>query len=1275
MGSVPKRRLPLSPTAITARITRVTAFLRTLAACALLAAPAATAQDNDVPMAIPSPNGDTSFVGGVDVYFPVIPLVQRGKIFYTLDGTVPTQNSIEYKEAFRITATTTLKSVRIRSGERSQVHSAAFVKRKFPAPVISYEGKPEFTGSKKVSLFANVTPAPSTPPKIYYSTAGMEAAVLYNPAVGVTITKTCRLSAMVQHPDYDNSPIASVDFTLLIPVEKPVITQIDTVFQTKNFTVDFKSPTPNSYTQYVLGTTANIDSGTIAGSVVLVGNTPGEVITLRVIAKSAAPNMAPSEIVTRRFTYKPRTVAPAINPTVGFFHDTLTISLSTTSPGAAMYYTLDGSQPTQQKRPYAGPFVADTVTVDSVVTIRAIAYTALLGESTPSLKSYVLRLSPPVPSHPAGEFQNSLKLTLSSPSPKAEIHYSLDGSAPKVPYHGAVLELSADTTDLRVQARVGTVNSPVARHLYYRKSSIQTTTAPVITPPGRDFLDSVKISLSNPDPAAAIYYSIDAEPRRKYEPGKPILLYKTAALSVVSVKAPLDSSPVLTEHYTLIPSPPTASPYSADPYPNRVEVSLSTRTEGAVIKYILDEAIKFNDTLAFTYTKPLVFSVTEKSRYVLKAAAVVGSGASKRVSQVLELAYNLYAYNAGDVLPAGGDWDLTSGVHVANKGSSAVPARLGSFDLLDLKGFKDPSHTVTITPAAGQPAPSVEFTRPAAQAYHAVYKVVNGKAVYVSNGPAVAINQPGTYFVAADTSLPTISVISETPAFGEATAVKLRVLDNVSGPSCVIEGSGLAGKTTYKPDVDGYFTFSLRNPAGGLRDLWFNAVASDNVNSAKFPAKGDRFTVVQAWSKLTTPEAWSMGWADSPYDLAGFPIDASASLTWAQVRKDNPDPALTAVIYRDGEYVRLQDSDPIKPGMAFWLGTANARSNLALAKFQSSRSAADGRFRVALKPGWNLVTNPSLETMYWPSSHRDPKYGQYPVRGLWGWPNGVHDYVESDSLEPWNGYWVLNLAVDRENKGIDTVVELLAAKPSLPKRAAESDQAKVEILLDYGRTFPLRLGARAYARDEVGIEDEPLLPGWKQARQGWSARNRDRLMTDVLRFSQEQVMRWTVVVEGAPAAGRDSLVSVREARLPLGFEAWAWSRTRNLKLRLDAGAAYSLPGAGSDTLVVFAGPAAKLAGLVELSGAVESVDAFTSGTARDRLGHRLLLNLPTDARVTAELWSMDGRRLELLHSGILGSGQHRIPVPAPLLSREIAIIRLKAQGEGWRESRVHRIVR
>jgi len=86
--------------------------------CVLLWAGAAAAQVNLVPEPVPSPDGDTSFVGSVSVEFPQLSASQRGKIYYTTNGTTPNASNgreYDYDQPIVITSTTTLKAVRIRT--------------------------------------------------------------------------------------------------------------------------------------------------------------------------------------------------------------------------------------------------------------------------------------------------------------------------------------------------------------------------------------------------------------------------------------------------------------------------------------------------------------------------------------------------------------------------------------------------------------------------------------------------------------------------------------------------------------------------------------------------------------------------------------------------------------------------------------------------------------------------------------------------------------------------------------------------------------------------------------------------------------------------------------------------------------------------------------------------------------------------------------------------------------------------------------------------------
>jgi len=67
---------------------------------------------------------------------------------------------------------------------------------------------------------------------------------------------------------------------------------------------------------------------------------------------------------------------PVIEPNGGTFTNSVTVSISAAEKGASIFYTIDGSAPTQTSLPYIGP-----ITVTGTTTVRAGTF---LGGYLPS---------------------------------------------------------------------------------------------------------------------------------------------------------------------------------------------------------------------------------------------------------------------------------------------------------------------------------------------------------------------------------------------------------------------------------------------------------------------------------------------------------------------------------------------------------------------------------------------------------------------------------------------------------------------------------------------------------------------------------------------------------------------------------------------------------------------------------------------------------------------------------------------------------------------------
>ncbi len=124
---------------------------------------------------------------------------------------------------------------------------------------------------------------------------------------------------------------------------------------------------------------------------------------------------------------QPTAVAPAITPNGGTFSASQSVTLSSTTATAEIFYTLDGSTPTPASTLYGGP-----ITVSADTTIKAIASAPGYIQSSVSSATFTfIGQTPPVTFTPAGgTYLNAQSVTISDTDASAKIYYTTDGSVP-----------------------------------------------------------------------------------------------------------------------------------------------------------------------------------------------------------------------------------------------------------------------------------------------------------------------------------------------------------------------------------------------------------------------------------------------------------------------------------------------------------------------------------------------------------------------------------------------------------------------------------------------------------------------------------------------------------------------------------------------------------------------------------------------------------------------------------------------------------------------------
>src|ERR1022692_4323700 len=125
----------------------------------------------------------------------------------------------------------------------------------------------------------------------------------------------------------------------------------------------------------------------------------------------------------------PQVAAPVFNPAGGTFASALSVTITTTTGGASIRYTTDGSTPSET----IGTIYSTAVAVSSTTTLKAIAYGAGMIDSAISSAAYTINLpqvAAPVFNPAGGTFTSAQSVTITTTTGGASIRYTTDGSTP-----------------------------------------------------------------------------------------------------------------------------------------------------------------------------------------------------------------------------------------------------------------------------------------------------------------------------------------------------------------------------------------------------------------------------------------------------------------------------------------------------------------------------------------------------------------------------------------------------------------------------------------------------------------------------------------------------------------------------------------------------------------------------------------------------------------------------------------------------------------------------
>ncbi|UCG37984.1 MAG: chitobiase/beta-hexosaminidase C-terminal domain-containing protein [bacterium] len=299
---------------------------------------------------------------------------------------------------------------------------------------------------------------------------------------------------------------------------------------------------------------------------------------LSFFAMDAAGNRSPVSQVE----YVIDTVAPeaVTRPPGGSYSGRIRVKIETSEP-AEVYFTLDGSAPSERSSRYEGPISIEQNTVLSYMAVDGVG-----NRSQPASQRYVLDATAPVTTAdpPGGTFSGGISLTLSSEE-GAVIRYSLDGSPPteSSPRYSAPLRLGKDTV-VQFYATDASGNREQVRVERYTFDTKAPTTS--VDPEPGHYGRPVSVTLSS-EQGGRIFVRRAAQADYSTYSG-PFVVDRTEKISFYAVDDAGNREPAQVAEYVIDTVPPQTVPYPAPGEYNPPIVLELRSEEGARIHYTLD---------------------------------------------------------------------------------------------------------------------------------------------------------------------------------------------------------------------------------------------------------------------------------------------------------------------------------------------------------------------------------------------------------------------------------------------------------------------------------------------------------------------------------------------------------------------------------------------------------------------------------------------------------------------------------------------------------------
>ena len=488
----------------------------------------------------------------------------KAVIYYTTNGATPTTSSAKYSAPIKVSMNETIKAIAVASGDATSAVSSATFGIEATPPTFSLKSGTYSTAQtltlsdSKSGMQINYTTNGSTP---------TSTSARYTGPIKVSSSETVKAIAI--GTSYAASPIVSEEYKINVVSAAPVFSLKSGTYAADE-TLTLSDATPGALIYYTVnGSTPTTSSTRYTAAIKVIENE-----TVKAIA--AIPGDTSSSMSSA--TYVLETAVPTLSLKAGTYLGAQTLELSDVTPGAVIYYTLNGSTPTSSSARYSS-----AIKVEESETIKVIALASGHVWSAASSAAYTINIAAPTLSLRAGTYAADEALTISDATPGALIYYTVNGSTPTTSStrYTATIKISESETVKAIAVIPGGKSSAVTSAAYVLETAVPTLSLKAGT-----YLGAQTVALADATPGAAIYYTINGSnpTASSYRYSTPIKLAASQTVKTIALAANHSLSAVALAAYTIDTTAPTLS-LRAGTYNGAQTLTISEATPGAVIYY------------------------------------------------------------------------------------------------------------------------------------------------------------------------------------------------------------------------------------------------------------------------------------------------------------------------------------------------------------------------------------------------------------------------------------------------------------------------------------------------------------------------------------------------------------------------------------------------------------------------------------------------------------------------------------------------------------------